>query len=287
MTSPDTTDCLMRTLTALNHFGFLRVPVEEIIGHKGVSELLKKMKSDVVEEVDEVVPAPNPDSPGAQAMPATAHSPPPPQKEYSLISCAVECIGLQKKKEGMKYIWEGSRLKDIVNIQKNNTGCVGEKYLQMLCEMSSVPSEIDGVDTKQVGGGNGDGYIKSPENTVEIKTAYQGAGNAKNFQHELAEFPWKAKYMCFIDISAKDCIYITLFKNWDEDFYKKSGLDNSCKCEPYFPTKSITWRKGEGNFKLDTTIKINDENVEKEYTLKITENTTIMDVTNYINKTIT
>ena len=194
---------------------------------------------------------------------------------------------ITKKKEDKKYIWEESVFKGIEKISKNNVGCMGETYLQRLCDMSSVLSEIDGVVTKQVGGGVGDGFIKSPENTVEIKTAYQGSGTSNNFQHELAEFPWKAKYMCFIDICANDCIYITLFKNWTEEFYKNSGLDNSCKCVPYFPTKSITWRKGEGNFKLDTTIKINDENVEKEYTLKITENTTIMDVTNYINKTIT
>tara|TARA_B110000967_G_scaffold171924_1_gene182686 strand:- start:89 stop:979 length:891 start_codon:yes stop_codon:yes gene_type:complete len=202
------------------------------------------------------------------------------------INRAIECIEFQKNKENKKYIWEESVLKDIEKLQKNNVGCMGETYLQRLCEMSSVPSEIDGVVTKQVGGGVGDGFIKSPENTVEIKTAYQGAGNANNFQHELAEFAWKAKYMCFIDICANDCIYITLFKNWTEEFYKKSGLDNSCKCVPYFPTRSICWRKKEGNYKLDTTIKINENNVKEGYTLKITENTTFMDVKEYIDKTI-
>jgi len=202
------------------------------------------------------------------------------------INLAIKCIETQKDKETKKYIWEESMLKDIVNIQKNNVGCMGEEYLQRLCEMSSVSAEIDGVKTKQVGGGIGDGFINSSENTVEIKTAYQGAGDSKSFQHELAEFAWKAKYMCFIDICANDCIYITLFKNWDEDFYKKSGRDNSFKCVPYFPTRSICWRKKEGNYKLDTTIKINEDNVKKGYTLKIIENTTFMDVKDYINKTI-
>lgn len=203
------------------------------------------------------------------------------------INLAIKCIDIQKDKENKKYIWEESILKDIVNIQKNNVGCMGEEYLQRLCEMSSVSAEIDGVKTKQVGGGIGDGFINSLENTVEIKTAYQGAGDSKSFQHELAEFAWKAKYMCFIDICANDCIYITLFKNWDEDFYKKSGRDNSFKCVPYFPTRSICWRKKEGNYKLDTTIKINETNVKNGYTLKITGDTTFMDIKDYINKTIT
>ena len=201
--------------------------------------------------------------------------------------CALKCIQYQKNKETRKYIWENSILKDIVKLQKNNVGCMGETYLQRLCELSSVTSEINGVATQQLGGGEGDGFIKSPENTVEIKTAYQGSGDSKSFQHELAEFAWKAKYMCFIDICADDCIYITLFKNWDEEFYKKSGTDNSFKCVPYFPTKSICWRKKEGNYKFDTTIKINETNVTRGYTLKITRDTTFIDVKEYIDKIIT
>lgn len=69
--------------------------------------------------------------------------------------------------------------------------------------------------------------------------------------------------MMFIDVSP-ECIYLTIFKNFDEDFYK-SGR----KCKPFFPTKSITWRKGCGSFKLDTTIKINEDNIINKYTLKI------------------
>jgi hypothetical protein len=35
-------------------------------------------------------------------------------------------------------------------------------------------------------------------------------------------------------------------------------------------TKAITWRKEKGAFKLDTTVKINETNVENGYALKIT-----------------
>ena len=74
--------------------------------------------------------------------------------------------------------------------------------------------------------------------------------------------------MCFIDISP-DKIYITIFKNWKEDFYRKSGLNSNKKCEPYFPTKSITWRKKSGAFKLDTTVKINNNNIKEGYCVKV------------------
>ena len=64
-------------------------------------------------------------------------------------------------------------------------------------------------------------------------------------------------------------------------------MDKSKKCKPYFPTKSITQRKGAFNFKLDTSISINDNNVKNGYTLKIIEDTTFTHVKEYINKTIT
>ena len=40
-----------------------------------------------------------------------------------------------------------------------------------------------------------------------------------------------------------------------------SGQDSKNKCSPYFNTKSITWRKQKGAFKLDTTININEKNI--------------------------
>ena len=56
---------------------------------------------------------------------------------------------------------------------------------------------------------------------------------------------------------------ITIFKNFDEKFYKNSGSNSKIKCEPYFPSKSICWRKQKGAFKLDTSVKINEANVDK------------------------
>jgi len=70
--------------------------------------------------------------------------------------------------------------------------------------------------------------------------------------------PWKAEFMIFLDIAPKK-IYITIFKNFTREFYEKSGRDCGIKCEPYFPTKSITWRKQKGAFKLDTSMNINEK----------------------------
>jgi len=200
------------------------------------------------------------------------------------FNCAIECIDFQKQKEVSKDVWDGSIFNDITNLESNNVGEVGETLIEKLCKLTEIKSSIDGTKTKKKGGGVGDGEIKN--NTNEIKTARLGNGGSKSFQHELGEYPWKAEYMTFIDFDPK-CIYLTIFKNWSEEFYKNSGMDKSIKCVPYFPTKTITQRKGGFNFKLDTSIPINEKNVKKKYTLKITENTTFIDVKNYINKTIT
>lgn len=202
----------------------------------------------------------------------------------SPASCAIKCIDIQKEKEKSKNVWGDSNYNDITKLESNNVGEVGETFLEDLCRKADIQSNIDGTKTKQKGGGVGDGEIKNKSN--EIKTARLGNGGSKSFQHELGEYPWKAEYMTFIDFSPTD-IYLTIFKNWSEDFYKESGMDKSKKCLPYFPSKTITQRKGGFNFKLDTSLPINEENVKRGYTLKITENTTFMDVKNYINKTIT
>lgn len=202
--------------------------------------------------------------------------------ETLAYNCAIKCIKDQKEKEDLNDIWKDSPFIDICNLESNNVGEVGETFLEDICKKTGIPSNINGTKTKQKGGGSGDGPIKNKTN--EIKTSRLGVG--KNYQHELGEFPWKAEYMSFIDFSP-DCIYLTIFKNWGEEFYKSSGSDKTKKCEPYFPTKSITQRKGNFNFKLDTTPGINEENVKKGFAIKITQDTNLMVIKEYIDKIIT
>tara|TARA_Y100001970_G_scaffold292603_1_gene434631 strand:- start:2442 stop:3104 length:663 start_codon:yes stop_codon:yes gene_type:complete len=170
----------------------------------------------------------------------------------------------EKKKK--RNIWDDSHWKHIAELENDDVGKVGEQTIQKFCEISNITSSIDGLKTKEKeSGGKGDGTINNK--SVEIKTARLGS-TGSSFQHELGECPWNADFMLFLDIEPKK-MYITLFPNFSEDFYKKSGCDTDVKCEPYFPSKSICWRKQKGAFKLDTTIKINENN---KYTFIIDEN---------------
>jgi len=189
----------------------------------------------------------------------------------------IDLISEQKIKEKKQDIWKNSPYKDLVTLQSNNVGIVGEKIIHMICKKSNIDASVDGSKTKQIGGGKGDGVIKGKQ--VEIKTAHQGS-TSSSFQHELGEIPWHAEYMIFIDISP-ECIYLTIFKNFDEEHYKGGK-----KCEPYFPSKQVTWRKGKGAFKLDTSIKINEENIIKGHTIKIINLTNYNDVGVFINSII-
>jgi hypothetical protein len=185
----------------------------------------------------------------------------------------IQMINNQKQKEVNADIWKDSPYKDLVNLQSNNVGNVGETFIQNICDSCQIVAQVDGSKTKESGGGEGDGTILNK--SVEIKTSHRGSCSP-SFQHELGETPWKADIMTFIDV-APMCIYLTIFKNFNEEFYK-SGL----KCDPYFPTKSVTWRKGTGAFKLDTTIKINEENIIKGHTFRIDSNIDLNELKTFI-----
>ena len=177
-------------------------------------------------------------------------------------------------------IWEDSKWSYISKIENDDVGKAGEKAIQEFCNQSNIPALIDGLTTKESGGGIGDGTING--RSVEIKTARLGSGSS-SFQHELGEVPWKADYMLFLDVSPTT-FYVTIFPNFCEEFYKKSGNDNSIKCDPIFPTKSICWRKGAGAFKLDTTVKINEKN---EYTFCWNPERKWEEFAAFVNKIIT
>jgi len=146
----------------------------------------------------------------------------------------INIIQKQTQKESQNNIWINSPYKDLVKLQSNNVGNVGEELINTICKLTNIPAECDGSKTKQIGGGEGDGTIMGIP--VEIKTAHQGS-TSPSFQHELGEVPWKgSRYMIFVDISP-NCIYLTIFANFDEETYK------SKKKLALFPSKSVTWRK--------------------------------------------
>lgn len=188
-------------------------------------------------------------------------------------SIFIDMINIQKQKEDMSDIWKDSPYRHLVKLQSNNVGNVGETFIQKICDSCSIEAQVDGSKTKELGGGAGDGIIVNK--SVEIKTSHRGCGSA-SFQHELGETPWKSEYMIFIDV-APNCIYLTIFKNFNEEFYKSGE-----KCVNYFPTKSITWRKQSGAFKLDTTVKINEENIVNGNSFRIDSNTNLLELKAYI-----
>ena len=181
-------------------------------------------------------------------------------------------IQQQKQKEEEQDIWKNSPYKDLVKLQSNNVGNVGEQLIGSICKASDICGDCDGSKTKQIGGGEGDGKIMGV--SVEVKTAAQGSSST-TFQHELGEVPWNSQYMMFVDI-APQLIYLTIFKNVTEAMYK------SKKKLPCFPTKSVTWRKGKGAFKLDTSLKINEWSIENGQAIKITPTTPMESIAAFI-----
>ena len=200
-----------------------------------------------------------------------ASTPPISSQRTSMTNVFKQTLEHQYEKKQKRDIWENSEWKHIAELENDDVGKVGEQTINQLCVNAGITSNIDGSKTKELnGGGKGDGsiYCKS----VEVKTARLGS-SGDSFQHELGENPWNAEFMLFLDI-APDKMYITIFPNFSQEFYKKSGTDSKVKCNPYFPTKSICWRKQKGAFKLDTTTSINKEN---KYTFVIDSHMTGFD----------
>jgi hypothetical protein len=197
-----------------------------------------------------------------------------PSTSETLTDMLADEISKEAMCENSKNIWICSKFSQLHKLQSNNVGKVGEKFVERLLMSSGIEATIDGAKTKKIGGGTGDGLINGK--TIEIKTAQLGT-NTPSFQHELGEKPWNADYMIFLDITPIFA-YLTIFKNFTEVFYK-SGV----KAEP-FPTRKVTWRKGVGAFKWDTSPTICNNNVDRGITLKIAENTTTQDVASYVSR---
>jgi hypothetical protein len=179
----------------------------------------------------------------------------------------------KRKQDEHDYKWFGSRFQILNELKPNNVGNVGEKYIKIICNSCGIQSNINGGETKQVGGGNGDGTINNKN--VEIKTARQGFSDT--FQHELGEHPWKSDFLIFVDITPSN-IYLTIIPNFSRVYYEKPKR----KATPYF-NKTITRRKEtniiHGAFKLTLSEK---DLKECENTLEISLETDIECISNFI-----
>jgi hypothetical protein len=202
------------------------------------------------------------------------------ESRVALDGMLTSIVNTQFERKQKKDIWENSPWKHIAELENDYVGKVGEQFLQQICDAVGLDASIDGTKTKEIGGGVGDGVING--RSVEIKTARAGTGSAISFQHELGEKPWIANYMAFIDI-APDKFYLSIFPNFTEEQYK-----SCCKCEPFFPTRSVCWRKKQGAFKLDTTEALNttQSKVENPNTFSWTPETSLEEVGDFMRRIV-
>ena len=187
----------------------------------------------------------------------------------------IDIIDEELQKEIDSNIWEESPYKDLAVLKSNNRGNVGEKLIQKLCVKNKIESDIDGLSFKKKGC---DGLIKTKK--IEIKTSVMGT-KSKTFQHELGKNPWNSEYMIFVDVALND-VYITIFKNFTKENYENEEF----KCGTIF-NKKITCRDGRtGNYKLDTTVDINENCVKNGYCIKFNKDTSFDTIGAFINKVI-
>ena len=139
--------------------------------------------------------------------------------EEPIALLATNLVNIKHENKQKRNIWKDCPWKNISELENDDVGSVGEEIINNICKKAGIISNINGGKTKQRGGGFGDGTIKGK--TCEIKTARLGS-SGNSFQHELGEVPWKAEYMIFLDI-APNKFYISIFNNFTQEFYEKSG----------------------------------------------------------------
>ena len=163
----------------------------------------------------------------------------------------INLVNEQKaKQDADDHYWEHSPWKVSCALRNNNTGVVAEQYFNYFLGLFDIPGEIDGSKTKKKGGGSADGWGGTRKRSIELKGSYlQGIHTGKNvFQHDMSQKPWLADLVVFIDITPHN-IYMTMYENFTEDEYKSEN-----QCLRVFQNKKITWREGEGKFKIDTSL---------------------------------
>ena len=83
----------------------------------------------------------------------------------------IRIIQQQKEKEDKQDIWKNSPYKDLVKLQSNNVGNVGEEFINHICKRSGIDANCNGSKTKQIGGGEGDGkhVVQSQQAALDFR----------------------------------------------------------------------------------------------------------------------
>jgi len=184
------------------------------------------------------------------------------------LGCLQELSDGVYKNSYESCVWKSSPLESLDKLKNDYSGKVGELFVESICKKSEIPHVYSGGDTNSKDG-TYDIVIK--EKKVEIKTAK--LGKQKAFQHESLRLTGY-DYILFLDVTPED-FYMTILPRFD--LRNKSEILG----------KSAHLRKGSSDvFKLDFSEKLLTSLIEKGYTLKVTETTTIEDLNSFIQSKI-
>ena len=190
-------------------------------------------------------------------------------------------INEEYHKEASKSKWNNTKYKHINDLKCNNTGIVGELFINKVCKLCDIENNYDGYKNKNYKDGTYD--IKIKDKRVEIKLARQG-NHSNTFQHEsLRNYKSANKenigcdYYMFIDVSydEKSTIYCTIIPVFD-----------LTKCCESLNTKPHS-RKGTNDvFKFDLSIKNLTKGIKSGCTIELNDSSKIETVGKFINDNI-
>lgn len=189
----------------------------------------------------------------------------PDKKTFNIISNICDDLFFTQKR---KSIWNRSYLENIDELKIDYSGKIGELFIINMAEILNIPCISNGnINSKD---GTYDVILYSKK--VEIKTARYG-NVSKTFQHESLRNEGCDYYM-FIDLKP-DYLYITILPKFD--------LNKKCeiiKRKPHL-------RKGTTNvYKFDFTEKNLENALEKNYSIKITEKTSLEELYDFIDNSL-
>jgi hypothetical protein len=182
-----------------------------------------------------------------------------------------EMISYQNKGESD---WLNSPFKEINDLKPDHSGKLGELFLERICEAGKITNITTGdVNSKD---GTYDQIINGKK--VEVKTARLGKTQKKKtdagkFQHETLKKDGY-DYLAFVDITP-NYFYLSILPKFNMD-----------EAHPIIGTKP-TLRKGTSDvYKYDFTEKHIEKLIAAQTALKITIDTPIVQVVEFINRQI-
>ena len=180
-------------------------------------------------------------------------------------NCGIE----EFEKEKINNIWSNSFYSHINTLKANNSGNIGEIFVEKICKKCNIKIEYNGTKNKNAIDGTYD--IKILNKRVEIKTARIGL--SKSFQHENLRNKG-CDYYAFLDI-LPNYSYLTILPK-----FNMLERNNIIGIKPHL-------RKGTSNvFKFTFSEKNINKAIGKKYSLKIDRITTMIQIENFLRKCI-